>query len=74
MATHSSILAWRIPWTEEPGGLQLMGSQTLSSCSVRASHCVGFSCGAWDLGARTYVTAAHGLSNCGSQALENIGS
>ena len=27
MATHSSILAWRIPWTEEPGGLQLMGSQ-----------------------------------------------
>ena len=27
MATHSSILAWRIPWTEEPGGLQTMGSQ-----------------------------------------------
>ena len=27
MATHSSILAWRIPWTEEPGGLQNMGSQ-----------------------------------------------
>ena len=26
MATHSSILAWRIPWTEEPGGLQPMGS------------------------------------------------
>ena len=25
MATHSSILAWRIPWTEEPGGLQSMG-------------------------------------------------
>ena len=25
MATHSSILAWRIPWTEEPGGLQFMG-------------------------------------------------
>ena len=28
MATHSSILAWRIPWTEEPGGLQSMGSQS----------------------------------------------
>ena len=28
MATHSSILAWRIPWTEEPGGLQSKGSQT----------------------------------------------
>ena len=27
MATHSSILGWRIPWTEEPGGLQSMGSQ-----------------------------------------------
>ena len=27
MATHSSILAWRIPWTEEPGGLHSMGSQ-----------------------------------------------
>ena len=27
MATHSSILAWRIPWTEEPGGLQSAGSQ-----------------------------------------------
>ena len=26
MATHSTILAWRIPWTEEPGGLQFMGS------------------------------------------------
>ena len=31
MATHSSILAWKIPWTEEPGGLQAMGSH-------RASH------------------------------------
>ena len=28
IATHSSILAWRIPWTEEPGGLQSMGLQT----------------------------------------------
>ena len=27
MATHSSILAWRTPWTEEPGGLQSTGSQ-----------------------------------------------
>ena len=27
MATHSSILVWKIPWTEEPGGLQSMGSQ-----------------------------------------------
>ena len=27
MATHSSILGWRIPWTEQPGGLQSIGSQ-----------------------------------------------
>ena len=27
MATHSNILAWKIPWTEEPGGLHSMGSQ-----------------------------------------------
>ena len=30
MATHSSILAWRIPWTEEPDGLQSMGSQRVA--------------------------------------------
>ena len=29
MTTHSSILVWSIPWTEEPGGLQSMGSQTV---------------------------------------------
>ena len=29
MATHPSILAWRIPWTEEPGGLQFMGSDMI---------------------------------------------
>ena len=48
MATHSSILAWRIPWTEEPGGLQSMGSQrvghdwatslSLSTVSTHGSH------------------------------------
>ena len=31
MATHSGILAWRIPRTEEPGGLQSMGSQTVGN-------------------------------------------
>ena len=33
MATHLSILAWRIPWTEEPGGLQSMGSQSQTPLS-----------------------------------------
>ena len=37
MATHSSIRAWRTPWTEEPGGLQSMGSQK-SWTRRRAGH------------------------------------
>ena len=31
MATHSSTLTWKIPWTEEPGGLQSMGSQRVGT-------------------------------------------
>ena len=38
MATHSSILAWRIPWTEEPGGLWSMGSQSQIRLSDLAQH------------------------------------
>ena len=41
MATHSSTLAWRIPWTDEPGGLQTTGSQSqtqLKRLSVRATN------------------------------------
>ena len=34
MATHSSILAWRIPWTEESGRLQSMGSQRQTGLSI----------------------------------------
>ena len=34
MATHSNILNWEIPWTEEPGGLQSKGSQSESERSV----------------------------------------
>ena len=34
MATHSSILAWKMPWTEEPGRLQSMGSQRLGHDSA----------------------------------------
>ena len=38
MATHSSILAWRIPWTEEPGGPQSMGSQRVRHDRVTNIH------------------------------------
>ena len=34
MATHSRVLAWRIPWTEEPGGLQSMGLHRVKHNSV----------------------------------------
>ena len=36
MATHSSILAWTIPWTEEPGGLQSCGRKELDMADVTA--------------------------------------
>ena len=38
MATHSSILAWRIQWTEEPGGLQSMGLQRESDTTERLKN------------------------------------
>ena len=42
MATHSSILAWRIPWTEEPGGLQSIGSQRVGHDLATEQQHVGF--------------------------------
>ena len=38
MATHSSILAWEIPWTEEPGGLQTMGLKRVRHDSATNTH------------------------------------
>ena len=38
MATHSSIVAWEIPWTEEPGGLQSVGSQRLDTAEHVSTH------------------------------------
>ena len=38
MATHSSILAWRIPWTEEPGGAQSIGSQRVGNSWSERAH------------------------------------
>ena len=45
MATHTSILAWSIPWTEEPGGLQSMGSQNKHNLVTKQQwHCVCWHC------------------------------
>ena len=38
MATHSSILAWRIPWTEEPGGLQSMETEELDTTECLSNN------------------------------------
>ena len=38
MATHTSVLAWRIPWTEEPGGLQPMDSQGVGHDYATHTH------------------------------------
>ena len=44
VATHSSILAWRVPWTEEPGGLQSMGSQRVGHDWSDLAHTHGIFC------------------------------
>ena len=41
MATHSSILAWRIPWTGEPGGLQSVGMQRIGHDGSDLAHISG---------------------------------
>ena len=70
MATHSSILAWRIPWTEEPGGLQSTGSQRVRLDSTH-THVI------W--GTHTPRIKAKGVRNAikGNQAplrVSNLGS
>ena len=40
MATHCGILVWRTPWTEEPGGLQSMGSDMTEATEYHAPVCV----------------------------------
>ena len=78
MATHSSILAWRIPWTEEPGGLQSMGSQesdttqqpnhqqyVLGVSKIHALCCLwGFSGEPWWTGSRASASTHLGLALC----------
>ena len=39
MANHSNILPWRIPWTEEPGGLQSVESQRVHGCTHICEYC-----------------------------------
>ena len=43
MATHSSVLAWEVPWTEEPGGLQSTGSQESDTTEQLNNSSLSFS-------------------------------
>ena len=49
MATHSRIFAWRIPWTEEPGGLWSIGSQRVRHDSINLARMLGVSVPCWEL-------------------------
>ena len=59
MATHSSILAWRIPWTEEPGGLQSIGSQRVGHNWSNLTYTQRNECCSSDLGRRRFVLEDH---------------
>ena len=72
MATHSSTLAWEIPWTEEPGGLQSMGSQRVRHDWMINTHLLIFYVlylsqkiiNSWILGTESYnciLWASHGI-------------
>ena len=67
LATHSSILAWRIPWTEEPGGLKSMVLQRvghnratntlgIGKCSFRSNHWAGCCCFSYKIHFSSYTT------------------
>ena len=53
MATHASILAWRIPWIEEPDRLQMMGSQSHSHTTEATEHA-----GIHSIPLYTYITTS----------------
>ena len=79
MTPHSSTLAWKISWTEEPGGLQSMGSQSQTGLSAEHSHSVAHRL----LGGKPWVGLMHlgGTqlvplrpdSSCGCQAQTHTG-
>ena len=70
MTTHSSILAWRIPWAEEPGGLPSMGSQRVGYDQSDLAHstvgtCYVYSTGCSVLG--SVVTQRGGMEGAGGK-------
>ena len=70
MAIHSSILAWRIPWTEDPGGLQSMGSQRVRHALV-TGHAVDVRLSNPDNGGSQYPKIKPFVSICISVFMSN---
>ena len=84
MATHSSVLAWRIPWTEKPGGLQSMGSyrvghdwSDLAAAAVAFLEYIFTYFFIWPhqvfIAACGIFDASCGVSRCSAQGLSNYG-
>jgi len=70
MATRSSILAWKIPWTEEPGGLQSIGSQRIGQNSTH-THTPNAASNGWLPG--LHVPLSRSASLCGAPSLQGKG-
>ena len=68
MATHSSILAWRIPWTENPGGLQSMGLQRVRHLLSQCAHPEGLYPVSLGIGLKVRPR----IPSCGKSALSSI--
>ena len=68
MATRSSILAWRIPWTEEPGGLQSRDCKELDVTERRTPCCGRAVSRVLGLSSLDSQAPKHRLSRCGSRA------
>ena len=70
MATHSSTLAWKIPWTEEPGRLQSMGSQRVGHNWATLLTYMRLRFGRVADEFRTWPFGNHGVEACGSSGAE----
>ena len=67
MATHSSILAWKIPWTEEPGGLQSIKSQSVRHDRITGHACMHVSRGPSESGEGPRVRTGKPRGGCPKQ-------
>ena len=72
MAAHSRILAWRIPWTEEPGGLQPTGSQRVRQDTVTDTFAPFHFCEAGRRGDGQLLLNGDKVSSCGDENILEV--